>query len=282
MPVRIVTDSSCDLPADLAQELGIEIVPLTIRFGDDEFVDRRDLTPDEFWSKMEASPVLPETAAPSAGAFEDVFRRLASEGADGIVCVNLSSRLSATLQSAQVAAKALEEAGDGCRVEVVDSLTVSLALGNLARRAAEAAADGTDLDTIVKQVETLRDRSQLFGTLDTLENLKKGGRVGGAQALLGSMLSIKPVVAVEDGQVEPWAKVRTRSKALRWLVDKVKEEGTVEDLAILHGNAPDLGVLLEMFEPLYPPDEIVIGMVGPVVGTHAGPRVIGVTYHTPG
>lgn len=279
MAVRIVTDSSCDLPDELAQELGVEVVPLTIRFGDDEYVDRRDLSPDQFWSKMASSSVLPETAAPSAGAFEEAFRKLAGEGADAIVSINLSSRLSATSQSAQMAAKAVE--GD-VRVEVVDSMTVSLALGNLARRGAEAAAGGADADTVVKLVETLRDRSRLFGTLDTLENLKKGGRVGGAQALLGSMLSIKPVLAVEEGRVEPWARVRTRSKALRWLVDKVKEEGTVEDLAIIHGDAPDLDTLIDMFEPLYPPDEIVVAIMGPVVGTHAGPRVIGVTYHTPG
>lgn len=279
MAVRIVTDSSCDLPDDLARELSIEVVPLTIRFGDDEFVDRRDLSPQEFWSKMASSAVLPETAAPSAGAFEEAFRKLASEGAEAVVSINLSSKLSATLQSAQVAAKSVEA---DIRVEVVDSLTVSFALGNLARRASLAAADGSDADTIVKLVETLADRSRLFGTLDTLENLKKGGRVGGAQALLGSMLSIKPVLAVEDGQVEPWARVRTRSKALRWLVDKVKEEGTVEDLAVIHGDAPDVNTLLEMLEPLYPPDEVIVSTMGPVVGTHAGPRVIGVTYHTAG
>jgi len=279
MAVRIVTDSSCDLPDDLAAEQGIEIVPLTIRFGDDEYTDRHDLTPNEFWSKMANSAVLPETAAPSAGAFEEAFRKVASEGADAVVCINLSSKLSATIQSAQVAAKAV---ASDIRVEVVDSLTVSLAQGNLARRANDAAHDGADPDTIVKLVETLRDRSRLFGVLDTLENLKKGGRVGGAQALLGSMLSIKPVLAVENGQVEPWARVRTRGKGLRWLVDKVKEEGTGEDLAILHGDAPDVSTLVEMLEPLYPPDDIVIATMGPVVGTHAGPRVIGVTYHTPG
>lgn len=279
MPVRIVTDSSCDLADDLAASLGIEIVPLTIRFGDDEYVDRRELSPAEFWSKMATSPVLPETAAPSAGEFESTFRRLAAEGADGVVCVNLSSKLSATMQSAQLAAKAVEA---DVRVEVIDSLTVSFALGNLARRAADAAAAGGDVDSVVKLVEGLRDRSRLFGVLDTLENLKKGGRVGGAQALVGSMLSIKPVLAVEDGLVEPWARVRTRGKALRWLVDKVKEEGTVEDLAIIHGNAPDVDTLVEMFEPLYPPEDLIITTMGPVVGTHAGPRVIGVTYHTPG
>lgn len=276
MAVRIVTDSACDLPPELEQRHGIEIVPLTIRFGDDEAVDRRDLTPEQFWSKMARSAVLPETAAPSAGAFEDAFRRLADAGADGIVCITLSSKLSATIQSAQVAAKAFE--GE-LPIEVVDSLSVTLGIGNQVLAAARLAEEGADVATIRDHVLDLRSRSRVYGALDTLENLKKGGRIGAAAALVGSMLSIKPLISVEDGEVHPGARVRTRSKALRWLVDKVKEEGAVENLAILHGDAPDLPVLLEMFEPLYPSDQIVVGQVGPVIGTHAGPRVIGVTYH---
>jgi DegV family protein with EDD domain len=278
MAVRIVTDSSCDLPPAVVEEMGIEIVPLSIRFGDEEYVDRRDLTPEQFWAKLADSPVLPETAAPSAGAFEDAFRRLADEGADAIVCVMLSSELSATIQSAQVGSKAVQP---DCPVEIVDSLTVSLALGNLALTGARMAREGAGAESIVRELEDLRGRSRLFGTLDTLEYLKKGGRVGGAQALVGSMLSIKPVIACEEGRVEPLARVRTRSKALRWLVDKVKEEGTVEDLAVLHGDAPDLPMLLEMLEPLYPADQVMVSQLGPVVGTHAGPRTIGVTYHLP-
>ncbi len=276
MAVRIVTDSSCDLPDALVRELDIEVVPLSIRFGDEEFVDRRDLTPDEFWAKMREAPLLPQTAAPSAGAFEEVFRRLAEGGADGIVCINLSSKLSATIQSAQVGSKAI---GDEIPISVVDSATVSLALGNQCLVAARMAAEGADVSGIVERVEDLRSRTHLFGALDTLENLKKGGRIGAAQAMVGSVLSIKPIIGVEDGEVEPLARVRTRSKALRWLVDKVKEESPVEDLAVLHGNASDVGILTEMLEPHYPADDVVVGTIGPVVGTHAGPGVIGITYH---
>lgn len=276
MAVRIVTDSSCDLPDDLVRELDIEVVPLSIRFGDEELVDRRDLTPDEFWAKMREAPLLPETAAPSAGAFEEVFRRLAEGGADGIVCINLSSKLSATTQAAQVGSKAI---GDDLPISVVDSETVSLALGNQCLVAARLAAEGADVSTVVERVEDLRSRTRLFGALDTLENLKKGGRIGAAQAMVGSVLSIKPIIGVEDGEVEPFARVRTRSKALRWLVDKVKEDSPVEDLAVLHGNASDVGLLTEMLEPHHPADDVVVGTIGPVVGTHAGPGVIGVTYH---
>jgi DegV family protein with EDD domain len=278
MAVRVVTDSACDLPDDLIERLGIEVVPLTIRFGHEELVDRKELSTDEFWRRLEASQVLPETSAPSAGAFEETFRRLAGDGATGIVCINLSSKLSATMQAAQVAAQAVQ---DTCPVAVIDSLLVSMGLGNLCITAAERAAGGDSLDSIVANVTDRRNRTKLFGTLDTLEYLKKGGRVGNARALLGSMLAIKPVVEVRDGQVEEAGKVRTRSKALRLLVDRVKE-GPFENLAMLEGNAPDAEELLTLLEPLSPRDEIIVGKIGPVIGTHAGPGVIGVTFQTRG
>jgi DegV family protein with EDD domain len=278
MAVRVVTDSACDLPDELIENLGIAVVPLTIRFGREELVDRKELSTDEFWRRLEASDVLPETSAPSAGAFEETFRRLAGDGATGIVCINLSSKLSATMQAAQVAAQSVQ---DACPVEVIDSLQVSMGLGNLCITAAERGVDGDSLEAIVADVMDRRNRTKLFGTLDTLEYLKKGGRVGNARALLGSMLAIKPVVEVLDGQVEEAGKVRTRSKALRLLVEKVKE-GPFENLAVLEGNAPDIDELLDQLEPLSPRDEIVIGQIGPVIGTHAGPGVIGVTFQTGG
>jgi DegV family protein with EDD domain len=194
------------------------------------------------------------------------------------VCINLSSKLSATMQAAQVAAQAVQ---DTCPVAVIDSLLVSMGLGNLCITAAERAAGGDSLDSIVANVTDRRNRTKLFGTLDTLEYLKKGGRVGNARALLGSMLAIKPVVEVRDGQVEEAGKVRTRSKALRLLVDRVKE-GPFENLAMLEGNAPDAEELLTLLEPLSPRDEIIVGKIGPVIGTHAGPGVIGVTFQTRG
>jgi DegV family protein with EDD domain len=274
MGVRVVTDSACDLPDDLIERDGIEVVPLTIRFGKEELVDRKELSTDEFWRRLADSDVLPETSAPSAGAFEAAFRRMIADGATGIICINLSSKLSATMQSAQVAAQAVQA---DCPVVVVDSLMVSMGLGSLCLTAARRAADGDSLDSIVANVTDRRNRSKLYGALDTLEFLKKGGRVGNARALLGSMLAIKPVLEVRDGEVEEAGKVRTRSKALRLLVDRVKQ-GPFENLAVLHGNAPDLDELLDLLEPLAPQDEIVVGQIGPVIGTHAGPRVIGVTF----
>ncbi|HEV2310077.1 MAG TPA: DegV family protein, partial [Acidimicrobiia bacterium] len=211
-----------------------------------------------------------------AGAFEAQFRALADEGADGIVCINLSSRLSATMQAAQVAASAL---GDRCRIEVVDSLTCSMGLGNLCLAAARRAKDGASLDDVVTEVTDRRARTRLYGTLDTLEYLKKGGRVGNARALLGSMLSVKPVVEVRDGVVEESGKVRTRSKALHLLADKVHDQ-SVESVAVLQGNAADLDFFLDLIDDVAPRDKIIVGDVGPVIGTHAGPGVLGVTFQT--
>jgi DegV family protein with EDD domain len=274
---RVITDSSCDLPSGLAAELDIDIVPLTIRFGAEELVDRRDLSPKEFWARCATSPVLPETAAPSPGAFEDAYRRAAAAGAEGVVCITISAALSATGQAAQMAAKAVD--GE-IPVRIVDSRSVTMGLGMMAAEAARQAAEGKDVDAVAAAAEGLISRTRVYGALDTLENLKKGGRVGGAQALIGSMLSIKPIIEVRDGQVEPESRQRTRSRALRYLADKVRDEGEIANLAVMHGDAPDLDEFVEMLEPLFPKDKLVIGDIGAVIGSHAGPRVIGVAYQT--
>jgi DegV family protein with EDD domain len=196
---------------------------------------------------------------------------IADEGASAIVCINLSSRLSATLQSAEVAAKSF----DGqIPIRVVDSKSASMGIGLLVEHAARRAQDGADLGTIVREVEQRRERLRVFATLDTLEYLRKGGRIGGAQALLGSVLSIKPVIQVRDGVVEPAGKVRTRSRALRFVVDKVKE-GALEDLTVVHAGASDLDEFVEMLRPIAPSGEIPVSTIGPVVGVHTGPGVIG-------
>ena len=274
MGVRVVTDSSCDLPPNLIEVYGIEVVPLTIRFGDEELVDREELAPDEFWTRLKSSEALPETSAPSAGAFEARFRDLIQRGATGIISINLSSRLSATMQAAQVAANVVR---DDCPTVVIDSRTVSMGLGALCLTAARRAADGGKLEEIVEDVISRRDRTRLFGALDTLEYLKRGGRIGNARALLGSMLSIKPIVEVRDGVVEESGKVRTRSKALAALAERVKAQ-PIDTCAVLHGQAADVDEMLDLLDPVFPRDEIVTGLVGPVIGTHAGPGVIGVSF----
>lgn len=277
MTIRIVTDSACDLPADIAEQHRISIVPLTIRFGDVEFVDRAELTSAEFWARCATSPRLPETAAPSAGQFETTYRQIAGEGADGIVVVSLSAAMSATFQSAELAAQSV---ASDIPVRVVDSRSVSLGIGTIALGAAQLAADGADLDAVEARANDLASRTKVFGALDTLENLKKGGRVGNARALLGTALSIKPLIEVRDGTVEEAGKQRTRSKALKHVVNQLATyEGKIEQLSVLHADCSDVDDFVAMVRP-YAGGEVVVGEIGPVVGTHAGRGTIGVAFVT--
>ncbi len=275
MTIAVVTDSSSDLPADLTRAHNIEVVPLSIRFGDEELVDRRDLTPPQFWARCAASPVLPETSAPSPGAFEAAFRAAAAGGAEGVVCVTLSSKLSATIEAARAAARALEGV---VPVRVVDSRSVTMGLGMIVLATGRAAADSNDLDQVASQAAELAERTRVYGTLDTLENLKKGGRIGAAQALLGSILSVKPVIEVRDGAVEPGPKQRTRARALAWLADRVAADAPPGQVAIVSGEAPDVGTLRSLLAPHVVGDRIVVADLGAVIGTHTGPRTIGVAY----
>jgi DegV family protein with EDD domain len=275
----VVTDSASDLPAAIAEELGIEIVPLTFRFGDEEYVDRRDLTPEQFWDKCDRSPTLPETAAPSPGQFEAAFRSLAAEGAEAIVCIHLSSELSATGISAELAAGAV---AGSIPVRLVDSRNVSLGQGQIVLAAARLAAEGKGLEDVAGLAEDLVPRVRVYASLDTLENLKKGGRIGGAKAMLATMLSFKPVIAVVDGAVEEEAKPRTRSRSLAHLVAKVREQGAVEHVAVVHAFAPDVEDFLEELDTVYPRDQVLLGEIGGVIGAHAGRGTIGITFTVPG
>ena len=275
--VRVVTDSSCDLPPDVVADLGIEIVPLTIRFGDEEFVDRVDLTPAEFWARCATSPTLPETAAPAPGQFEAAYRSLAAQGATGVLVVTLSGALSATMQSAELAARTV--GAEGLDVRVVDTRSVSLGVGTIAIECARQAHAGTSLDDLEQLARDLAARTRVFGALDTLQNLKKGGRIGNARALLATALAIKPLIDVVDGVVEQGGKQRTRAKALAHLVDKVRSyEGRIDNLAVLHADCSDVDAFVDMLRPLYG-GEIVVGELGAVIGTHAGRGTIGVAFH---
>jgi DegV family protein with EDD domain len=276
--VRVVTDSACDLPKELADQLGIEIVPLTIRFGSEEYTDRLTITAAEFYEKLRTTADLPETAAPSPGAYEEAFNRLADDGADGIVCACLSSGLSATMQSAENAARAV---GDRITVRVIDSRSITMGLGTQVVEAARAAAAGRGLDDVAGVVEDLIPRTRVHGVLDTLEFLKKGGRIGSAQAMLGTLLSIKPVLDLSTGVVEAESRQRTRGKALRHLAEMVTRHGAITHVAVMHGDAPDVDAFLDLLAPHYPRDDIHVGLIGATIGTHGGPGIIGVTYVVP-
>jgi DegV family protein with EDD domain len=275
MSVHIITDSSCDLTHAETTAHDIGVVPLSIRFGTEEYIDREQLSVEDFYAKMASTGLLPETAAPSPGRFDQEFRAAREAGADAVVCINLSGALSATVQSARTAAKALEGEFD---VRVIDSLSLTGGLGTMVLDAAEAAEAGADADAVEKLVRSMIDRTEIYGALDTLENLKKGGRIGSAKALLGSMLSVKPIIHITDGAVEEAGKQRTRRRALEWLRDKLFEQPTVEQLSVLHGEAPDIDDFLEMIAPRYPRDSIRLGKIGAVIGTHGGPGVIGICY----
>ncbi len=275
--VRIVTDSAADLPADIASANGIEIVPLSVRFGSDSYLSGVELSSGEFWKRLRSSPDSPSTAAPSIGDFQAAYERLAQDGATGIVSLHLSSKLSATYQSADVAAK---EIGN-IPVEVVDSLAVSAGTGLMAVQAAERAATGAGAAEIAAELNEMRSRVHLYGVIDTLEYLRRGGRIGGAAALLGTMLKVKPVIGLEGGVVEPVDRVRTRGKALEHVVGIVRQHADrIERLVVVEGEAPDTDQFVSMLDGIVDVTPRDIWPFGPIVGAHAGPGVIGVCFTT--
>jgi len=275
--IRVVTDSACDLSAEEAAAHGIVVVPLSIRFGDEEFVDGRDLSTEEFWARCKASDVLPETAAPSPGAFQAAFEAARDDGYDGVVCLSLSGGVSATFQSASAAARALAGTFD---VRAVDTRSMTMGLGLMCIDVADLAASGADLDTLEARARALIGRTQVYGVVDTLEHLEKGGRIGGARALLGSLLSIKPVVALVDGEVAEESKQRTRGRSMRYLADKALQAPPLSRVGVADGAAPDIDEFLALLADVRSEHPIVVTQLGPVIGTHTGPGTIGLCLIT--
>jgi DegV family protein with EDD domain len=275
--IRLVTDSAADLSAGLASDGDIVVVPLSIRFGEEEFVDQSTLSTEDFWTRCAASRVLPETSAPSAGAFQEVFEKAADDGYDGVLCLNLSAEVSATHQAATAAAKAV---ADRIPVRALDSRFLTMGEGLIVLDLADRARNGASLDELESRVGELIPRTQVFGVIDTLEHLEKGGRIGGARALLGSLLSIKPVITLVDGVVEEESKQRTRARSLRYVADKAHGASRISRLAVCNGAAPDIDAFLEMLEGIKTEHPMIVVDLGPVVGTHAGPGTIGVCLIT--
>jgi DegV family protein with EDD domain len=282
--IHVVTDSACDLTDAQATSAGVTVVPLSIRFGSDEFTDRVQLSVDQFWERMAAAPNLPETAAPSPGAFEAAFRAAAAAGATGVVCINISAALSATHQSAVLAGIAV---ADLIQVTVIDSQSITSGQGVMVLAAATVAADGGSVEEVAQAATSLIGRSYVYGTIDALDNLRKGGRIGGAQALLGSLLSIKPLINVSTGKVEEAGKQRTRSKALTalagFLIDAKAKNGSVSNVAVMHGNAneADINHVLDLLGTHCDRASIAVGQIGAVIGTHGGPGIVGLTFVSP-
>jgi DegV family protein with EDD domain len=275
--IQVVTDSACDLMPATTEERDIRVVPLTIRFGSEELVDREELSGKEFWDRVITGPEMPTTAAPSAGAFQQAFLAARDAGHGGVVCVALSSGLSATYQAACAAA---DMVSDAITVRVIDTQSVTMGQGLLALAAADMASSELPLDAIATAIEGMKGRTQVYGVIDSLDYLRRGGRIGGAAQLVGSLLSIKPVIQVRDGVVEVESKQRTRSRALQYLANKAVEAGPIERLGTANGAAPDFDDVLEMLRRAQPQHEMVVGDLGPVVGSHAGPNSVGVCFIT--
>ena len=274
MVVRIVTDSTADLTKEQQQAAGITVVPLNVHFGDQVFRDHVDLTADEFFSRLKASAQLPRTSQPAVGVFEEAYRTLGQNG-DEIVSVHLSSKVSGTYNSALMAAKGV----DAKAIEVVDSLSTSMALGFMALEAAKLARAGTDRATIAERLRALVPKARVICVVDTLTYLERGGRIGKARALLGSLLNVKPILQLNDGEVVPIGRARGRPQALSRLVELLERDGKVSQLAIMHGAAPaDAEQLRERVAASYPGLDILLTEIGAVLGTHTGPGVIGFTY----
>jgi len=272
--VKIVTDSLSDITSDVAEELGITVVPLTVLFGKESFLDRVTITTDEFYHRLTHDDTWPTTTQPPPSTFVDVYNKLVEE-TDEILVITLSSKLSGTYESALNARGSVQKK---CRIEVIDSLTVAMGLGLVVIAAAKAAQAGAKLNELVDLVHSAIPRSHLVAYFDTLKYLAKGGRIGKAQGLLGAVLSVKPVLTVKDGEMSPVTRLRSRAAGTDYLYNFVAGFPRIEELAVEHTTVPDeANRLVERLGSLFPKERIYRSTISPVVGTHAGPGAMAVT-----
>ena len=271
MPVRIVTDSVADIPAGVVAELGISIIPVLLHFGEETFRDGIDITTDQFFQKLVNSDVMPTTSVPSMDMFARTYAKLAEE-TDEILVIMLSSKLSG-LYNAAVQSAALVDTD--IRIEVIDSGYAVMAQGFIVIRAAQAARDGASMDEIIEIVHRDLPRVEIRAAFDTLEYLQRGGRIGKAAALMGSLLKINPIVALKDGVVEPAGRARSRAKAIDLLYDFAAGYSNIEELAVEGGACPDdVDNLVERLGAIFPRERIYRSRATPVIGAHTGPGLI--------
>ena len=276
--VKVVTDSTAYLEVSVAKRLGITIVPLTVRLGEEIFREGVDITAEEFFQKLDRSSAMPVAFPPSVEDFQGVYAKL-SKNTDQIISIHVSSKLSQTCNRATVASQVLL---GRCEITVVDSLTTSLGLGILATAAAQAAAKGQPLDEIEFLIRGMIPHIYIVFLAETLEYLERGGRIGQAQALLGTMLSIKPFLAIEDGEIIPMEKVRTRENAVDKLFEFVAEFSQIEQIAILQSTPEPIEetkLLIERLEIAFPKIKPPILVYGPVLSCHVGPNGLGVIVY---
>ena len=271
MPVKIVTDSVADIPAQVVAELGITVIPVLVRFGEETYRDGIDMTTDQFYEKLVNSKVMPTTSVPSLDLFARTYAKLAEE-TDEILVIMLSSKLSGLYNAALQSVDLMESE---CRIEVVDSQCAVMAQGFVVIRAAQAALAGASLDEILEIVRSNLPRVEMRAAFDTLEYLKRGGRIGKAAALMGSMLKINPLVTIKDGVVEPAGRARSRAKAMDLLYDFVAGYSRIEELAVEGAACPeDVDRLVKRLGALFPEERIYRSRTTPVIGTHTGSGLI--------
>ena len=275
MAVKIVTDSLSDITSDMFPELGINVVPIYVRFGETVYRDRVEMTTDEFYQRLAQGSIWPTTTQPTPNDFVEVYNKLSQE-TDEILVVTLSAKLSGTYESALHAKSLVKQ--KGCRIEVIDSQTVIMGLGLIVIAAARAAKGGAKLDELVKLVRSAMPRSHVVMFFDTLKYLAKGGRIGKAQGLLGSLLSVKPILTMRDGEVSPLTRVRSRVAGMDYLYELAAGFPRIEGLAVEHATTPgDADALVDRLGAIFPKEKIVRAAVSPVMGTYAGPNVLSVS-----
>ena len=271
MAVKIVTDSTSDIPPELARELDVAVVPLTVFFGEEAFRDGVDITHEEFFRRLTANDVFPRTTQPTAADFLEVYGPLVEQGHE-IVSMHISGKLSGTMNSARAARQEMADA----RIELVDTELGSLAITLAVKAAAEAAQRGEPFESVVNEARAASASVELYVVLDTLEYLHRGGRIGKAQSLVGSLLSLKPILKLEDGEIHPHEKVRTRQKAVQRLLEIASAGAPYKEIAVAHVTTPEEVARFTEHLASLTDAPVLVGEIGPVVGAYAGPRAVGV------
>jgi DegV family protein with EDD domain len=277
MAVKVVTDSTADLPPGIIEEFGITVVAEYLRFGQKVYRDRVDITEDEFYRRLINDPIHPSTTQPSPQDFVDFYKKVAKE-ADGIISIHVTGKLSGTCNAAQ---RGKEAAAVSCPIEIVDSQLVTMGLGHLVIAAAKMARSGKNLPEIVKELKQMIPRIRVIGLLDTLKYLALGGRIGKVQALVGSLLNVKPMLTIKDGVLSPTGRVRSRAKGIDILYDFVKNTPAIQDLAVIYNTAlEEAQAFVKRLGVLFPEERIILARLGPALGVHTGPGIIFIALRT--
>jgi DegV family protein with EDD domain len=273
MTVKIVTDSLGDIPAEVAEELGITVIPINVIFGTINYRDGVDLTTDQFYEKLEASKAFPTTIVPPLGRFADSYDKVAEE-TDQIIVITSSHKLSASYETAILARERMKRQ---CRVEVIDSLSAIMAQGLIVIATARAAKKGAGIEELMALTAKNIPRADVRMALETLEYLRRGGRIGKAQAFLGTMLKVIPILGIKDGEVFPYVREHSRAKAIEHLYDFASDFSRIEGIGVEHATTPDEAeMLVKRLKAKFPRTRIYLSRVSPVIGAHVGPGVLGV------